>query len=240
VAVFLYTSPVFSALVLHLLPGELLRPFQWLGIAVCFTGIAVAFIGGTTLAHLDARILLGDALAVRAGLAWGITTVAVRASRLSEAPTALTLFYQMAVAFVLLLGLALVMGKMSHVTRTPIMVGGVLFQGLMVSFASYLVWFWMLRCYLASNLAVLSFMTPLFGVTLGVLIRDEPLTVNFVLGAVLVGARRHRAGQRKGVAAPPAYCAAPASPLSVTRARPESTLTVRDTVLPDALVARTV
>ncbi|AKJ03697.1 threonine/homoserine efflux transporter RhtA [Archangium gephyra] len=186
VAVFLYTAPVFSALGLHLLlPHERLRPFQWLGIAVCFTGIGVAFIGGTAGA-VDRRMLLGDALAVGAGLAWGLTTVAVRASRLSEAPPALTLFYQLAIAFVLLLGVALVTGKTGHVALTPIVVGSVLFQGVVVSFASYLAWFWLLRRYRASNLAVFSFMTPLFGVTLGVLILHEPLTVNFVLGAVLV------------------------------------------------------
>jgi drug/metabolite transporter (DMT)-like permease len=187
VAVFLYTSPVFSALGLHLLlPSERLRPLQWLGIAVCFTGIAVAFIGGASPAQLDARTLLGDALAVGAGLAWGATTVAVRASRLSEAPPGLTLFYQLAAAFVLLLGVALVAGQADQIAQTPIAVGSVLFQGVGVSFASYLAWFWLLRRYLASSLAVFSFMTPLFGVTLGVLILDEPLTMNFVLGAALV------------------------------------------------------
>ncbi len=187
VAVFLYTSPVFSALGLHLLlPGERLRPLQWLGIAVCFAGIAVAFMGGTSLAHLDARMLLGDALAVGAGLAWGATTVAVRGSRLSEASPSLTLFYQLAAAFVLLLGVALVTGQARTFTLTPVSVGSVLFQGVVVSFASYLAWFWLLRRYVASTLAVFSFMTPLFGVTLGVLILDEPLTMSFVLGAVLV------------------------------------------------------
>ncbi|MNP68358.1 EamA-like transporter family protein [compost metagenome] len=44
----------------------------------------------------------------------------------------------------------------------------------------------MLRKYLASNLAVFSFITPLFGVTFGVLLLDEPLSVNFVIGALLV------------------------------------------------------
>ena len=39
---------------------------------------------------------------------------------------------------------------------------------------------------MASNLAVFSFMTPLFGVTFGVLILGEPLSFNFVVGAVLV------------------------------------------------------
>ena len=43
-----------------------------------------------------------------------------------------------------------------------------------------------LRRQLASNMAVFSCMTPLFGVSVGVLILDEPLSLNFVAGAALV------------------------------------------------------
>lgn len=187
VAVFLYTSPVFTALGLHfLLPTERLRPFQWLGIAVCFAGIAVAFIGGGAHQQQDARTLVGDALAVGAGLAWGATTVLVRGSRLSEAPPSLTLFYQLAAAFLILAGIAFATHQTAHLALTPMAIGSVLFQGVGVSFASYLAWFWLLRKYLASHLSVFSFMTPLFGVTLGVLILHEKLTVSFVVGAGLV------------------------------------------------------
>ncbi|MFA5488599.1 MAG: EamA family transporter, partial [Candidimonas sp.] len=60
------------------------------------------------------------------------------------------------------------------------------FQVLLISFASYLVWFWLLRRYLAAPLGVLSFMTPLFGMAMGVLLLDERLTPEFMAGAVLV------------------------------------------------------
>lgn len=186
-SVFLYTAPVFTALGLHLLlPSERLRLLQWLGIVLAFGGIAMAFAGGLSFDQLDGRVLLGDALGVLAGLAWGATTVVVRASRLSEAPVTLTLFYQLAVGFVGLLLMALVSGQIGAVTLTPLAVGSVLFQGLVVSFFSYLMWFWLLRKYLASNLAVFSFITPLFGVTFGVVLLGEPLSLNFVLGAVMV------------------------------------------------------
>ncbi|MFL5353561.1 DMT family transporter [Archangium sp.] len=187
ISVFLYTSPIFSALGLHLLlPSERLRRMQWLGIGLCFVGIAVAFGGGVSLAQMDSRMLLGDALGLLAGAAWGATTVVIRASKLSEAPPGLTLFYQLAAAFVLLLLIAIGNGQVSHFQLTPRAVASVLFQGVVVSFVSYLIWFWLLRRYLASNLAVFSFMTPLFGVTMGVLILHEPLSLNFVGGAVLV------------------------------------------------------
>ncbi|MFJ9992743.1 DMT family transporter [Pseudomonas putida] len=186
-SVFLYTAPVFTALGLHfMLPSERLRLLQWLGIALAFAGIALAFAGGLSLDQLDGRVLLGDAMAVLAGLMWGATTVVVRASRLSEAPATLTLFYQLMVGFVGLLLMALFSGQIGAVFLTPLAVGSVLFQGLVVSFFSYLTWFWLLRQYLASNLAVFSFITPLFGVTFGVLLLDEPLSVNFVVGAVMV------------------------------------------------------
>ncbi|MBD9481604.1 DMT family transporter [Pseudomonas sp. PDM14] len=186
-AVFLYTAPIFSALGLHLLlPSERLRALQWLGIGLCFGGIAVAFGAGMNWANMNRQVLLGDALGLAGGMAWGATTVVVRSSRLSEAPPTLTLFYQLGVSFVLLLGYVLLSGPLAPVRWTPLAIGSVLVQGIVVSFLSYLAWFWLLRRYLASNMAVLSFMTPLFGVTFGVLLLDEPLSLNFVIGAVLV------------------------------------------------------
>ena len=186
-SVFLYTAPVFTALGLHfMLPSERLRPLQWLGILLAFAGIAVAFAGGLSLDNLDGRMLLGDAMGVMAGMAWGATTVVVRASRLSEAPATLTLFYQLMVGFVGLLLIAVLTGQVGHVTLTATSISSVLFQAVVVSFFSYLTWFWLLRRYLASNLAVFSFITPLFGVTFGVLLLGEPLSLNFILGAVCV------------------------------------------------------
>lgn len=186
-SVFLYTAPVFTALGLHFrLPSERLRLLQWLGILLAFGGIAMAFAGGMSLQGMDGRTLLGDAFGVIAGLAWGATTVVVRCSRLSEAPATLTLFYQLAVGFAGLLLIALLSGQIGAVSLTPLALGSVLFQGIVVSFVSYLTWFWLLRKYLASNLAVFSFITPLFGVTFGVLLLGEPLSVNFVVGALMV------------------------------------------------------
>lgn len=186
-SVFLYTAPIFSALGLHLLlPSERLRRGQWLGIVVCFAGIALAFGGSLSWSELDGRVLLGDALGLCAGMAWGATTVVVRASKLSEASPSLTLFYQLFVAFVLLLAFAAFTGQLTPLHLTPVSIASLLYQGVLVSFVSYFTWFWLLRRYLASNMAVFSFMTPLFGVTFGVLILDEPLSLTFIVGAALV------------------------------------------------------
>jgi drug/metabolite transporter (DMT)-like permease len=186
-AVFLYTSPVFTALGLHLtLKSERLSPLGWLGIFVSFAGIAIAFGGGLWSGGLGGETLLGDLLGVLAGAAWGATTVVVRRSALSEAPAAATLLYQLVVSFVLLLVSALLTGQLGRVVLTPVALSSLLFQGVVVSFASYLTWFWLLRRYLASRISVFSFMTPLFGVSFGVMLLGEPVTPAFGAGALLV------------------------------------------------------
>ncbi|MGO4398577.1 DMT family transporter [Achromobacter sp. PAB15] len=195
-SVFLYTAPIFAALGLHwLLPEERMQPLQWLGVAVAFGGIGVAFLGGGSdaaggtvagsTAAAGINMLLGDAMGLAAGLLWGATTVAIRKTSLSEAAPSKTLFYQMAVASVVLLAYAAFTGQ-HGIRYTQAAVLSVAFQSVVVALSSYLAWFWLLRRYLASRLSILSFMTPLFGVSFGVLILDEPLDRHFVLGAVMV------------------------------------------------------
>ena len=188
-AVFLYTAPIFVALGLHLtLPSERLNALQWTGIAVAFIGIAVTFLGrgaAVVPAGEAANILLGDILALLGGMTWAATTVVIRCSRLARASASLTLLYQLLGAFALLLPAALVMGQ-AAIKPTALAWGVLLFQSLIVSFASFLVWFWLLKKYLASQLGVFSFITPLFGVAFGVWLLNESLEPRFLVGAVLV------------------------------------------------------
>jgi drug/metabolite transporter (DMT)-like permease len=194
-AVFLYTAPVFAALGLHLMiPSERLALPQWLGIGLAFAGMALAFLGGDLSAEespvgMDPgrvpSMLWGDFLAVLAGLFWGATTVVVRTTGLARLPATQTLLYQLVGACLLLLPAAWLLGDM-HFTPSVLGWSSLVFQAVVVSFASYLAWFWMLRHYLASRLGALSFLTPLFGVVLGVWLLNEPLTLHFLAGSLLV------------------------------------------------------
>ncbi len=186
--VFLYSAPIFVALGLHRrLPDERLGWLQWLGILLAFTGIVVAFFGRDQSGHGGEAmsLLWGDFLALLAGIAWAATTVTIRVSSLARIPATQTLLYQLIVGFVLLLLAAIALGQ-AAVNPTPIALGSLLFQSLLVSFASYLAWFWLLRNYLASRLGVFSFLTPLFGVAFGVFLLDETIESSFLAGAILV------------------------------------------------------
>jgi drug/metabolite transporter (DMT)-like permease len=187
-AVFLYTAPIFAALGLHWkLPAERLGPLQWLGIGLAFGGIAFAFLGrnSAAVAGDSSTILWGDFLGLLGGVAWAATTVVVRCSVLAVAPATQTLLYQLVGAFVLLMAAAGLTGQ-TAVNPTPLVWAALGFQILVVSFASFLAWFWLLRHYLASRLGVFSFMTPLFGMLFGAWLLGESLEMSFLLGALPV------------------------------------------------------
>lgn len=183
---FLYTAPLFAAIGLHLrLPEERLNLRQWLGMGLAFFGLSITFL--LTPQANDAAIpnqLLGDLLGLCGGFAWGMTTVAVRVSRLSEAPPTQTLFYQLLGGFIFLMPIALLTGQHTF-NSTPLAWASLAYQTLIISCTTYFVWIWLMRKYLTARLGVLSFMTPMFGVLLGVLLLDEPLEPAFLLGSAL-------------------------------------------------------
>jgi drug/metabolite transporter (DMT)-like permease len=187
--VLLYTAPIFAALGLHLLmPSERLSRAQWLGIGLAFTGVAIAFLlrPNQTQQNINAADLLyGDLLSIGAGIAWAATTVAVRCSKLAQVSAAQTLLYQLAGAFFLLTAAAFLL-EQTAIQFTALAWGSLIFQSLVVCFASYLAWFWLLKHYSASQLGVFSFLTPIFGVALGVGLLDEQLEISFIVGAAFV------------------------------------------------------
>jgi drug/metabolite transporter (DMT)-like permease len=94
--VFLYTAPFFVALGSYQFLGERLRASQWGGLALCFTGVALAI--GVPQADVDASVLLGDLLIVGGGALWAATTLLVKATPLLRAPPEKALGYQVALS----------------------------------------------------------------------------------------------------------------------------------------------
>jgi drug/metabolite transporter (DMT)-like permease len=195
--VFVYLAPILTALGLAwLVPGEKLAPVQWGGVLVAFAGLALAFIDG--LAASDRATLLGDSFGVLAALLWAATTVLVRRSSLTRASAEVVLLYQLAVSALALPLAAWLLGEPGVVRLDAFIIGSLLFQSVIVAFASYLAWFWLLTRYLAGRLAVFSFLAPLFGVFFGVVLLGEPLTARFVFAALLVGAGIALVNLRRG------------------------------------------
>ncbi len=185
-SVFLYLAPCLTAAGLAwFIPGERLNPLQSLGMVLAFFGIVVAFGEGFSAAE---STWAGDLMGIVGAFCWAATTVVVRTTRLSNARAEKTLYYQLAVSGVMLTVLSPLMGERGIVVLDAITVGSLLYQAVIISFASYLAWFWLMTRYLASRLSVFTFLSPLFGVLSGALVLDEPVTSLFIASALLVGA----------------------------------------------------
>lgn len=185
-AVFIYLAPCLTALGLHFfVPGERLKSSQWLGIALAFGGIVTAF-GDGFMSNAPGSAATGDAFGVIAAVIWSATTLLIRTTRLSNARAEKTLLYQIGVSAVVLMIASFAFGERGITAITPLIAASMFYQIVVVAFASYLAWFWLLTRYLAARLSVFSFLTPLFGVAFGMLLLGERVSAAFVAAAVMV------------------------------------------------------
>jgi drug/metabolite transporter (DMT)-like permease len=186
--VFLYTAPFVVALLLpRIAPSERLWPVQWVGLGIAFAAVALAFSEGFNGSSTP-RQLRGDALALAAGLLWGLTTLVIRGSKMATASAEKTLFYQVAVTAVVAPLLSLALGERWSLQYSADAWVSIALQTAIGAFASYLAWMWMLRHYPATQLSSFTFLAPLFALLFGVLLLDEQLTAQLVIALAAVAA----------------------------------------------------
>jgi len=130
--------------------------------------------------------LAGDLVVLASGAIFGLQSIAQKKTFPIVPPTTL-LFYQTALAVPMtLLSSAAFEGAASY-HFTPAAVRGLIYQGMAVSGVAFTLWMILLRRYPAGRLAAVAFLTPLFGIALGTLIRGEPFTASLAIGGGLVG-----------------------------------------------------
>lgn len=182
--VFVNLSPCITALGLHfLMASERMNPARWVGVALAFAGVAVTFVEGFASQQ---STWLGDLCGVIAAILWASTTIVIRCTRLASARAEKTMFYQTAAAALLLPPASALMGEPGIVMVDGGVVASMFYQGVIVTFVTYLIWFWLLTRHMASRLSVFTALSPLFGVAGGMILLGEPLTPLFVGGGVLV------------------------------------------------------
>ena len=119
---------------------------------------------------------------------WGATTLVIRGSALGRASAEKTLFYQLAISALVLVAAAALGSAPLHGDLSALAWSSLAFQTVVVSFASYLVWFWLIRHYPATRLASFTMLTPVFGLVLGALLLGETVTTRLVIALVTVAA----------------------------------------------------
>ncbi|WZO95736.1 DMT family transporter [Isosphaeraceae bacterium EP7] len=181
-SVYINIHPLVVAPLAWAVLGERLGVRGIFGLASAVAGVAVLLSeplrrgGGMT----------GDAVVLLAGLVFGVQTIAQKLTFPVIPPTTL-LFSQSVLAVPLSAAASLAFERGDSYTFSSTAVWAVVYQGLAVSGLCFTLWMLLLRRYPAGRLATLAFLTPLFGVALGHLLRGEPLTAALMAGGALVG-----------------------------------------------------
>jgi drug/metabolite transporter (DMT)-like permease len=182
---FIYLAPFFVVIGSRwLVPGDRFHVSQWLGLALSFAGIVIAF--GLPTPATDPHQMLGDLMLVGAAAAWAATTLVIKASALNRVSAEKTLLYQLVVSAPLLGAGAWVFGEHIDAVPSGIALGAFAYQTLWVVSVTFALWFALIVRYSAARLSVFTFLAPLFGVAAGHFVLHEPLTPAFALAVALV------------------------------------------------------
>lgn len=112
----------------------------------------------------------------------------IRGTRLSAAAPEKTLLYQLAVSGLALAFASWLTGEAWPARLSALPAAALAFQVVVVCFASYLLWFWLMRHYPATQLSAFTLLTPVLGLLAGVVLMGDPLTLRLVAALIAVSA----------------------------------------------------
>ncbi|MBI3121480.1 MAG: DMT family transporter, partial [candidate division NC10 bacterium] len=135
--IFLYTAPFFVALGAHwLLPHEPLTGRKLGGLVLAFAGIILTLwdsLGRPTRVQLE-----GDLMSIAAAFLWAATSLYLKAVVRTRMTPSQMLFYQLGFSAVPLSLMSLLFEPQWIRDLSPLVVGSLAYQGIIVAFASYL------------------------------------------------------------------------------------------------------
>lgn len=196
--VFLYTAPFWVALVLpFFIHDERQSALQWLGLLCAFAAVAWALRDGFVRPGPGVTPL-GDMLGLAAGMLWGLTTVAIRITKMAKVSAEKLLFYQLLYASLTLPAVSLLLGEQWNWSWSGFTFFSMGLQILIGAFVSYLLWMWLIINYSATKVSVFLFLTPLVAVGAAAIFLRESISTGLLLalvmvmaGIALVNGRRH-------------------------------------------------
>lgn len=186
--IFIYTHPLWVALMAHfMLHDDQLNVAKSAGVCLAFLGLIAVF--GSRSSTLGPLHWLGDGMELTAGFMWAATTIYIKKFIWNEPVTHYqTLFAQLFFSIPVLAAGVVVFERGATLSLTPMVVGALVYQSVIVAFISYLGWFWMIHRFQVSRLTAFTFLTPLCGVVLSGVILGETLTIFLWVGFSLAAA----------------------------------------------------
>jgi drug/metabolite transporter (DMT)-like permease len=182
-AVLFGSYPLFVALFSNLvLPGEKCRGWAWAGLALGIVGVTLISydsLGGSPHLFLGSMItLLGSSLS-----AWGLVLHKKTCGH-EDIYTSVTV--QMGLGALLLLTSAFLFEDFSTLTLSAKGIGSILYLAVFGSVIAFLGYYWLLKKTRAVTVSLISFVTPLVAILVGVFLFHESLSLLTFTGAALI------------------------------------------------------
>jgi drug/metabolite transporter (DMT)-like permease len=183
-AVLMYLSPFVVAIGAHLFLKERLDIIKAGGLVLAFIGVYLVFRGRPSAG--GELMIVGDMLVVVGAILWGATTLYIKKYLAATVHPINTFLYQLVFSLPILFLCTYFMEDRWVFDLNSQVIGLLLFQSVVIAFASYLVWFKLIHVYPVGRLSAFTFLTPIFGVCSGALFMKEDLTTGLIAGLILV------------------------------------------------------
>jgi len=174
-ALILFGSVQVTMLIAALRNGERPQIVEWLGLSLALGGLVYLVFPG-----LAAPSLLGSALMVTAGIAWGFYSIRGRGSQNPLADTAGNFVYT--VPMILLIRL-LTLGNV-HLSTNGILLATL--SGALSSGVGYVIWYMALRGLTTTRAAIVQLSVPVIAAWSGVLLLSENISVRLLIAGGLI------------------------------------------------------
>ena len=184
VSMLFYTQPFWVALAAHfLIPGEQLNRNRIAGLLFAIGGVVILLVKPGD--QIGPEAIIGDLMCLAASIAWAAIALMPRLTSLGKSTPEMMLLYQLFISAIILVAIAPLFGDMVR-ELTPLIVAIFSFQVVVIVAFGFLLWFWALSTYPASDVTSFGLLAPAFGVLFGWLIFDEEITVIFMVALALI------------------------------------------------------
>lgn len=188
VSILVSTCPLITALLLAIFyKSERLSKIQILGSLIAFIGAALVILNGQLLLHLNP---LGDTLALSAATTWGFYSLFMRrimSRYTSDFITRKVFFYGVLTIIPYFIFVHPFGMKAAHL-HSPLLMGNLLFLGIIASTGGYLLWNWVMKRLGAMRSTNYIYSQSIITMIAGSLILGEHITWMAILGTfVLIG-----------------------------------------------------
>ena len=184
--VLMSTYPFFIAFFAHFfIPGDRLSSAKVAGLALSFIGVLLIFTESLGLGEVG--YLYGDLMILASAILLGLRHIVLKRLMAGLHPFQV-LFWQAFLSLPLFAGLSVWLERDATYDLSPVVIGAVLYQGLVVAGICFILMVSLLQRHSASRLGVFGFVTPIFGVLLSALLLGDELSPLLLASMGLVAA----------------------------------------------------